>query len=131
NWTCVINNESVNTKFTSTDIDWIEAEFSLTNTSQDNSQPFENMASKIKCVDSVKFTQGSVVLTAKKGYTFSPHIADKGAFAVILNSGEENESNIAYTCSVENENNISTLTIKFDKTYDKEDFDKVLINFGV
>lgn len=130
-WNCVINNESTNTNFKNTEIDWIEAEFSLTNTSDQNSQYFETMPSKIKCVDTVKFTQGAVTLTAKDGYSFSEPIAESNRFSVIIHNGEKDEYDISYTCSVNNKDGKSTLTIKFDKTYDKEDFDKVLINFGV
>lgn len=131
NWECVISNASTNTNFKSTNIDWIESELSLKNTSDKSTQYFESIQSKIKCVDTVKFTQDKVVLTAKEGYTFSEPIAESGKFSVIINNGEDNASNIAYTCTVENKNKTSTLTITFDKTYDKEDFDKVLINFGV
>ena len=130
-WTCVIDNESAGTNFKSTEIDWIDAAFSLENTDEQNAQYFESMPSKIKCVDSVKFTQGAVVLTAKDGYTFSQTIADSGKFSVLINSGEDNEYDISYTCSVSNKNNSSTLTIKFDKTYDKEDFGNITIKFGV
>lgn len=130
-WTCVMENESAGTNFKSTEIDWIDAEFSLKNTNEQNAQYFETMPSKIKCVDSVKFTQGAVVLTAKDGYTFSQTIADSGKFSVLINSGGDDEYDISYTCSVSNKNNSSTLTIKFDKTYDKEDFDNITIKFGV
>lgn len=130
-WTCVIDNESAGTNFKSTEIDWIDAAFSLENTDEQNAQYFESMPSKIKCVDSVKFTQGAVVLTAKDGYTFSQTIADSGKFSVLINSGEDNEYDISYSCSVSNKNNSSTLTIKFDKTYDKEDFGNITIKFGV
>lgn len=130
-WNCVIDNESTNTNFKSTDIDWIDAEFSLKNTADKNTMYFETMSSKIKCIDSIQFTQGSVVLTAKKGYTFLQHVAESGKFAVIINSGDKNEYDISYTCSVKTDNQTSTLTIKFDKTYDKEDFDKVAIQFGM
>lgn len=131
NWKCVIDNASVNTNFKSTDIDWIEAEFSLSKTAAENKQYFENMSSKIKCVDSIEFTQDSLILTAKTGYTFTQRMADKGAFSVILNSGEQDESDISYSCSVKTDAGSSILTITFDKSYDKEDFDKVLIKFGV
>lgn len=130
-WKCVINNASVNTNFKSTDIDWIEADFSLSKTDAENRQYFESMPSKIKCVDSIEFTQDSLILTAKDGYTFSQRMADKGAYSVILNSGENDEVDISYTCSVKTDTKASTLTINFDKSYDKEDFDKVLIKFGV
>ncbi|MCH5321705.1 MAG: hypothetical protein J1E36_08060 [Eubacterium sp.] len=131
NWSCLINNASTNTNIANNDIDWIETEFSLSNTSSESSQYFENLPSKIKGVDTVKFTQRDVVLTAKSGYKFSQNMLDAGVFSVLINHGEENEVNIAYTCSVKNENGVSTLTINFDKTYDKEDFDKVFIKFGV
>lgn len=130
-WNCVISNKSTNTNFESKSIDWIEAEFSLKNTADTDTQYFEKLPSKIKCVDTVKFTQGYVVLTAKEGYTFSQHIADRGDFEVIINSGNKNESDISYNCSIKNENNVSTMTIYFDKTYDKINFDNVKINFGV
>ncbi len=130
-WSCEISNASKNTNFVSTDIDWIETELSLSNTASKNTQYFETLPSKIKCVDTVKFTQSSVVFTAKKGYTFSKNMADAGIFSVLFNYGEKNEMNIAYTCSVKYDKNGSTLTINFDKTYDKEDFDKVFIKFGV
>ena len=131
NWTCLINNSSKKTNFASAEIDWIETEFSLSNLSGESSQYFETLPSKIKCVDTVEFTQEAVILTAKDGYAFSKNMADAGVFSVLINYGEENEINIAYTCSVNNDSNGSTLTINFDKTYDKEDFDKVFIKFGV
>lgn len=131
NWKCVINNASANTNFKNTEIDWIETEFSLKNTSDENKQYFESLPSKIKCVDRIEFSQDSIILTAKKGYTFSQRMADKGAYSIILNSGEKDEMDISYTCSVVTEADSSTLKITFDKSYDKEDFDKVLIKFGV
>lgn len=130
-WSCVISNASKNTNFVSTDIDWIETEFSLSNTSSSSTQYFETLPSKIKCVDTVKFTQSSVEFTAKDGYTFSQNMVNSGVFSVLFNYGEKNEVNIAYTCSVKNDNKSSKLIINFDKTYDKEDFDKVFIKFGV
>lgn len=130
-WKCVIHNESANTNFKNTEIDWIEADFSLSKTNAENKQYFESLPSKIKCVDSVEFTQDSLTLTAKDGYTFSQRMADKGAYSVILNSDESDEVDISYTCSIKTDANSSALTIHFDKSYDKEDFDKVLIKFGV
>lgn len=131
NWKCRITNEGVNNNFKNTDIDWIEAQFSLSALADENVQNFESLMSKIKCIDRVEFTQQSVVLTAKKNYTFSQRIADKGTYSVIINKGESGEYNIAYTCEIKNDGGLSVLTINFDKTYDKEDFDKILIKFGV
>jgi hypothetical protein len=131
NWKCVINNESTNTNFKSTDIDWIEAELSLKNTADKNSQYFDSMPSKIKCVDSIEFSQDKVVLTAKSGYSFSKNIESSGKYSVIINSGTDNEMDISYSCSVNTTDGSSILTITFDKTYNKDDFDNVEIKFGI
>ncbi len=130
-WSCLIHNASTNTNFQSNEIDWIEAKFSLTNMNGSQTMYFETMPSMIKCIDDVKFTQKNVVLTSKKGYTFSSSVADNGKYSVILNKGSKNEQSIAYTYSIKKENGVEKLTIRFDKTYDKEDFSDVLINFGV
>lgn len=130
-WNYTIKNASSGTTFKSTTIDWIEADFDLEGTAKQITQPFDSMASKIKCVDSVKFTEKSVVLTAKDGYSFSNVITGSGNFSVLINSGTDDEYDISYDCAVKNEGNTSTLTINFDKTYDREDLDNVTINFGV
>ena len=130
-WSYTIKNASSGTTFKSTTIDWIEADFDLEGTAKQITQPFDSMASKIKCVDSVKFTEKSVVLTAKDGYSFSNVITGSGNFSVLINSGTDDEYDISYDCAVKNEGNTSTLTINFDKTYDREDLDNVTINFGV
>lgn len=72
-----------------------------------------------------------MVLTAKDGYSFSNVITGSGNFSVLINSGTDDEYDISYDCAVKNEGNTSTLTINFDKTYDREDLDNVTINFGV
>lgn len=130
-WKFTLINSSKGTDFDSTEIDWIETEFDLSNTKSEKTESFEKRKSKIKCVDKVEFTQESLTLTAKEGFHFSQRMADKGAFSLTINSGENEESDICYTCEVKTVNNRSILVYTFDKTYDKEDFNNIKLKFGV
>lgn len=130
NWEGVITNKSTNTNFESKDIDWIDTEFNLSNLGDESSIYFDTMSTKIKCVDNIKFTQSGIVLTAKEGYTFSKHIADRGDFSVIINKGKDNEEDIAYSCNISNKDGLSVMTIRYDKTYDKKTLGNILIKFG-
>ena len=94
------------------------------------SESFSNITSKIKCDDNVKFTQSSITMTAKDGYLFYGNAAENGSFSVILNEGEKNETDIAYTCNIKNEGSESVLVIKLDGNYAKSDLDSVSIKFG-
>lgn len=128
-WNCVIHNESANTNFNDTVIDWIENDLSLKDTGDNNSLYFETMPTKIKCVDEIKFSESELVMTAKSGYTFSDAIAKSGKYAVTINSGEDNEYDISYSCSISRDK--KSITIKFDKSYNKDAFDNVSVTFGV
>lgn len=131
NWSVTISNVGSKPNFKSTDIDWVENDFDLTKLSEKQSVNFDSMPSKIKCVDTVKFTQSGVTLTAREGYNFSTHIREGGKFSAIINRGEKDELDIAYTCTIKTVENRSTLIITFDKTYDKNDLKNVIIKYGV
>ncbi len=130
-WSCIINNTSSETGFKNTEIDWIENEFSLTDISGTVNRQFGAMSSKIKCVDSIKFTQKGITITAKPDFEFSSHMVENGKFSVLQNAGEKDEVDIAYESAVKEINGRSTLVIEFDKTYDKKDLEKIKIKFGV
>jgi len=130
-WSCTINNTSSETGFKDTEIDWIENEFSLTDISGKVNRQFGSMSSKIKCADSIKFTQNGITITAKEGFKFSAHMVENGKFSVIQNPGEKSEVDIAYESVIKEINGRSTLVIVFDKTYDKKDLGNIKINFGV
>lgn len=51
-------------------IDWLDASFEISSNVNTQTVSFANLDSQIKCVDKVKITQSSVVLTAKEGYIF-------------------------------------------------------------
>lgn len=130
-WSCVINNSSSQSGFKETDIDWIENEFSLTDINGTVNRQFGDMPSKIKCVDSIRFTQNGITITAKPDYNFSPHMVESGKFSVIQNVGKNNEVDIAYTAVIKEIDGRSTLVIVFDRTYDKDELSNIKINFGV
>lgn len=130
-WSCTINNTSKEAGFTNTEIDWIENEFSLNSLSGQIERQFGSMPSKIKCVESIKFTQNGITITAKPGFKFSSHMVETGKFSVIQNPDEKNEVDIAYTAVIKELDGKSTLVIVFDKTYDRSDLSKISVRFGV
>lgn len=89
---------------------------------------FGNYSGDITNVDSVKFTQSSVTLTAKDGFTFDENFVKNGNFKVLAGQGR---TDISYTAQVKNSADGSTLIINFDKSYDREDLSSVVINYGI
>ncbi|MGN1202178.1 MAG: hypothetical protein ACI4RF_02710 [Eubacterium sp.] len=79
-------------------------------------------------VDSVKFTQSSVTLTAKNGFTFDENVVKNGKFKVLAG---QDRTDISYTAQVKNSSDGSTLIIDFDKSYDREDLSSVIISYGI
>lgn len=123
NWTYYISNNS-SADSENTVIDNINAAFSINSYSTNNSLNFGNMVGGIKNVDEIIFTQSNVTLKAKSGYLFDSAQVQEGRYEVFI--GNDNQD-ISYTASV----NGDELIINFDKTYDKEDFSTVKINFGL
>lgn len=129
-WSVEISNSSNVSEISDNNIDWIDSEFEISKLSSEQTMSFSNMTSKIKLVDSIKFTQGSITLTAREDCTFSSSMASSGAYSVVINDGEKENANIAYTCEIKTVKKRSTLVITLDKTYDKEDIEKMTIKFG-
>lgn len=129
-WSVSLKNTSSRPDFQNNSIDWIDCEFNVSVMNSNQSQSFSNMTSKIKCVDTVEFTQSSITLTAKEDYSFYKNALESGSFSVILNEGEKDERDIAYTCNIKEEDSHSVLVIQLDSSYAKSDLDKVSINFG-
>jgi len=128
-WTVEINN-SGNSGSNDNNIDWIDSEFAISKMNSNQSLNLSSMTSKIKLVDKIKITQSSVTLTAQDGCAFSPNIVSAGEFSVVINDGKKENANIAYECKIKTVKGRSTLVITFDKTYDKEDLEKLIIKFG-
>lgn len=129
-WSVTLNNTASRPDFQNNSIDWIDCKFDVSAMAANQYRSFSSITSKIKCVDTVEFTQSSITLTAKDDYDFYKIAAENGSFYVILNEGGEDEIDIAYTCSVKEENSRSVLVIKLDGNYAKSDLDDVTIKFG-
>lgn len=127
-WSVTVNNQGPNPDFQNKNIDWVDWEYDVSSAGTSQSLNFETFSSKIKCVDTVKFTQSSITLTAKEGYNFAS--ATKGNFAVILNSGEDDELDIAYTCSVKTVDGRSTMVITLDRNYSKKELSDMTLKLG-
>ncbi len=130
-WSVSITNSSKNTNFQSSEIDWIETEFDLSGNHTEISESFEKRKSKIKYVDKVEFTEGTLTLTAKDGFEFQQRMADKGSYSLIIKDDKNKEIDICYTCEIKKVSGKSILVYTFDKTYDKEDLNNAVIKFGV
>lgn len=127
-WEVTVDNQGPNPDFQNKNIDWIDWEYDVSGAGTSQSLNFETYSSKIKCVETVEFTQSSITLTAKEGYSFSS--SAEGNFAVILNSGEDEETDIAYTCSVKTVDDRSTVVITLDRNYSKDELSDMTLKLG-
>lgn len=129
-WSVTLKNTASRPDFQNNSIDWIDCTFDVSSMSSNQNQSFSSITSKIKCVDTVKFTQSSITLTAKEGYSFYANAVENGSFSVILNEGEKDEIDIAYTCNIEKDGSTSVLVIQLDGNYAKSDLESVTIKLG-
>lgn len=129
-WTAKINNSGTDPDFKNKNIDWLEMECSVNNLGKSQNINFDTYSSKIKCVETVNFTQSSITLTAKDGYEFSANVAKKGDFSVVLNEEDAEGVDVGYKCEIKTVNSKSTLVITFDRSYSKEQLGNITIKFG-
>lgn len=125
-FTYILNNNSSQTVNTNENyIDWLDASFEISSNMNTQTVSFANLDSQIKCVDKVKITQSSVVLTAKEGYTFSSRVLDKGDYSLTVNGRD-----IAYNAEILEKEEKSVLKITYDKKYNKDEIKNIEIKFG-
>lgn len=129
-WTNIIKNSASPASSQDKEIDWIEADFKINSQYNEQTISFADMTSQIKSVDKVKISESKIVLYAKEGYSFSKRPLSTGSFSATINSGEENEYDLSYTCEVKSVSGTSVLVIDFDKTYDKSDIESIKIKYG-
>ncbi len=111
-------------------IDWLEASFDLSTDFEEKTISFAGYTSQIKSVDKVVITPDSVVLTAKDGYEFSSHMLNTGEFSVKIYADTDDEYNIAFSGEIKTVGGRSVLTITFDRAYDREMLDGMVVKFG-
>lgn len=129
-WSYSIKNASAVPMLENKSIDWVDISLELRSDIDEATTYFGEKSSKIKAVDSIKFTQDSIILTAKKGYTFSERIINSGVFSIMVNDGEK-EFDISYKASISEKDGNSVFTIKLDKKYPRDTIKNVKIKLGV
>lgn len=126
-FTYVLNNTSSNTITTNDNlIDWINASFDIQNGINEQSVSFGELDSQIKCVDKVKITQTSIVLTAKEGFVFSDRVVNSGDYSVVIG----NDDDITYKAEILERDSRSVLKITYDKKYSRDELKNVKLKFG-
>lgn len=126
-FTYILNNTSSNTITTNDNlIDWINASFEIQNGVNEQSVSFGELDSQIKCVDKVKITQTSIVLTAKEGFVFSDRVVNGGDYSVVIG----NDNDITYKAEILKRDSRSVLKITYDKKYSREELKNVQLKFG-
>ena len=120
-WSYAISNLS-SSDGSDTVIDSLSAELELIRYYTSDEYHFEYMGGELVNVQSIDFTESGVTLTAKQGYSFNTAGLQTGKYSVLIGDNID----ISDTAIINN----NQLIIKFDKTYDKEDLEKVTISFG-
>lgn len=130
-FTYIINNSSNETVNTNDNyIDWLEYSTDLSPYVNEQTLSFTGLDSQIKCVEKVKVTQSSIVLTAKEGYVFSDKILAKGDYSVNINANTDDEYDIAYKAEILERDARSVLKITYDKKYTKDELKNIDVKFG-
>lgn len=129
-WSASITNTASRPDFQDNVIDWIDCDFDVSAINGSQNSSFSNMPSKIKCVDKIDFTESSITLTAKEGYTFYKNPIESGDFAVVINEGKNDETDISYTCEIKNTDSAEKLVITLDGAYSKSELKTAVIKFG-
>lgn len=126
-FTYIINNSSSNTITTNENyIDWLNASFEMSDNINEQSLSFGELDSQIKCVDKVKITQTSIVLTAKEGFAFSSRIINNGDYSVTV----KDDKDITYKAEILERDSRSVLKITYDKKYNKDELKNITVKFG-
>ncbi|MBO5494921.1 MAG: hypothetical protein J5964_04275 [Eubacterium sp.] len=128
-WSITIKNSAADPKASSADINWIENQFDVSTLGDQTDMDFSKLTSKIKYIDTVEISQSGIVLTAFPNYTYSDRVLQNGVFSVVIDDGNGTRQ-IDYTCVEGTKNGRSTLTITFDKTYNKDELKDMRIKFG-
>ena len=103
-------------------INSFSAELEISENLTGDSYHFHLMEGELVNVESIDFTQGDVTLTPKSGCSFDEDQLNSGHFSI----KNQNGIDISDGASIID----GKLIIRFDKTYDKIDMQKVTVSFG-
>ena len=104
----------------------IDGSFEIADNVNEQSVSFGELESQIKCVDKVKITQTSIVLTAKEGFVFSDRVTNSGDYSVVIGDNKD----IAYKAEILERESRSVLKITYDKKYSRDMLKNVKLKYG-
>lgn len=113
---------------TTGNIQWLKYALHMESDAVTQTFPFVSDTGDIQKIASIQITQDAAVLTAAEGASFVAKPAETGEFSVIINSGTDTETDIAYTAALDASG--SVLTIHFDKAYAREEMKSLQISYG-
>lgn len=87
-----------------------------------------SQADDTKFVKQIYLSENKAVLTAGDGCVFSSKIANSPDFSVVINKGQKDEYDIAYTATLDSTKTV--LTINFDRGFNSDEIKTIEINFG-
>ncbi|MBE6719030.1 MAG: hypothetical protein E7571_00030 [Ruminococcaceae bacterium] len=111
-------------------IDWVTYTTGYNADTTTQTLDLSSQATDIKNVSKIKITNSYAELTAKKGFSFAAEAKTNGEFSVIINSGEKDAYDIAYTAEIREVKGAEVLKITFDKSYPQSEIKTVAINYG-
>ncbi|MDD6727635.1 MAG: hypothetical protein PUE08_00215 [Eubacteriales bacterium] len=111
-------------------IDWIETKIELNPTFKERTLSFSGLSSQIKCIEKIVVTPTEIKFTAQEGYTFDESLLDKFGFSVTIRPDYDDSYNIEYKGEIKNKDGRSVLIIHFDRAYDRNTLDGMLVKFG-
>jgi hypothetical protein len=129
-WSYTENNSDKTIPSSDLAIDWIKYSSKYDSTITSQAQNYASDETDMKLISKLVVTNSYVELTAKDGCSFDSKSAKKGEFSVIINSGTDDQYDIAYTAKISTSGKNEVLKITFDKSYPKDEIKTIDINYG-
>lgn len=127
----VVNNSGDRTTTTTDNyIDWLETDFTVSQTINEQTYSFSDLSSQIKCIEKIEFTPDGITMTAKEGFEFAQRVIDNGEYSVTVQIDDDTQYDIAYSAAISQSGSKSVLKINFDKPYSREEIEQLNIVFG-
>ncbi|MCC8074043.1 MAG: hypothetical protein LIO62_07960 [Clostridiales bacterium] len=130
-WSCTVQNSNAYGDY-DTEITYFSAEIDLNGDSDEISQYFSSSDGQANDISSIEFTQNTVTITAKSGYTFAERIFNKNDFSITIPDDDgENEIDVAFSIDDETgDGSTGVIVITLDRNYTREELENVTVNIG-
>ena len=129
-WNYTEHNSFKSTDDSSKVIDWVKYKPEFKSDVLEQTISLAEDETDIKDVQQITVTESYVQLTAKSGFSFDNGVFANGEYSVIINDGDADSYDIAYTASVMQVNGVNVLKINFDRAYSRSEIRSIEINYG-